>query len=186
MNTPKILALGEAHVTMTAVRDRGEFKLGGTGTVTINWGDRSKSETFNLIPFDKDDKNKKKYRVKHRYSEKSEYTITITGKVQASITYLSCCNMALTALDVSQNPALIELWCQYNDLSELDVSRNTALIALHCGGNNLAALDVSQNTALLLLSCYNNELTALDVSRNAALEQLIFDIREVHSSTCLL
>jgi hypothetical protein len=34
------------------------------------------------------------------------------------------------ALDVSQNTALTELWCENNQLTSLDVSQNTALTGL--------------------------------------------------------
>ena len=95
-------------------------------------------------------------------------TVTITGDV----TYFDCQNNQLTALDVSQNTALENLWCTDNQLTTLDVSKNTALTGLYCYNNPLTALDVSKNTALTVLDCYNNQLTALDVSQNTALTWL--------------
>ena len=87
-------------------------------------------------------------------------------------TYFDCQNNQLTALDVSQNTALENLWCTDNQLTTLDVSKNTALTGLYCYNNPLTALDVSKNTALTVLDCYNNQLTALDVSQNTALTWL--------------
>ncbi len=90
----------------------------------------------------------------------------------AGLTELYCHNNQLTALDVTQNTALIKLYCHNNQLTALDVSQNTALIELYCQYNQLTALNVSQNTALTWLWCWNNQLTALDVSQNTALIKL--------------
>ncbi len=61
-------------------------------------------------------------------------------------------------LDVSQNIALINLYCNNNQLSPLDVSQNTSLTQLNCKINNLNSLDVSQNTALTYLNCGYTDL----------------------------
>ena len=89
-----------------------------------------------------------------------------------ALTYLSCSNNQLTALDLSKNSALIYLYCSNNQLTSLDVSKNTALQELYSSNNQLAALDISKNTALTILSCDNNQLTSLDVSKNTALQTL--------------
>ena len=89
-----------------------------------------------------------------------------------ALTYLSCRDNNLTALDVSNNTALTSLSCYDNQLTALDVSANTALVYLYCYDNQLTALDVSANTALVYLYCHYNQLTALDVSANTALEYL--------------
>ena len=70
----------------------------------------------------------------------------------------------LTALDVSHNTQLTELYCWGNNLSNLDVSHNTQLRKLSCQYNNLSSLDVSHNTQLTKLYCYDNKFTtaALD------------------------
>jgi Leucine-rich repeat (LRR) protein len=54
----------------------------------------------------------------------------------------------LTSLDVSNNAALEELWCQGNQLTSVDVSNNFALVRLDCGGNQLTSLDISNNSDL--------------------------------------
>lgn len=78
----------------------------------------------------------------------------------------------LTALDVTNNPALEILVCCDNRLTELDVTKNPALKVLNCYGNKLTVLDVTNNPALTLLSCAKNQFTELDVTKNVALDSL--------------
>ncbi len=85
---------------------------------------------------------------------------------------LYCYGNQLTALDVTQNTALTRLDCSNNQLTALNVTQNMALTGLNCGGNQLTALNVTQNTALTKLWCYGNQLTALDVTQNTALTHL--------------
>lgn len=80
-----------------------------------------------------------------------------------TLEYLYCHFNQLSTLDISQNPALIELVCSQNQLSAIDISQNTVLTELRCYYNQLTTLDVSQNTALTVLLCEDNQLTTLDV-----------------------
>ncbi|GHU90206.1 hypothetical protein FACS1894202_09630 [Clostridia bacterium] len=92
-----------------------------------------------------------------------------------ALTHLNCSANLLTALDVSKNTALKELYCNTSFtalLTTLDVSKNTALTILDCTNNRLTALDVSKNTALKELYCDYNQLTTLDLSKNTALTTL--------------
>ena len=91
------------------------------------------------------------------------------------LTELYCGENNLSSLDLSQNTQLTKLYCRENNLSSLDLSHNTQLTMLWCGGNNLSNLDVSNNTQLTYLSCYDNKLTALDVSHNTELTDLVCD-----------
>ena len=83
-----------------------------------------------------------------------------------SLKTLWCSSNQLTSLDVSNNPALVNLDCGYNQLTSLDVSNNPALVDLDCFSNQLTSLDVSNNPALESLYCADNQLTSLDVSSN--------------------
>jgi hypothetical protein len=85
---------------------------------------------------------------------------------------LDCTGNALTAIDVSRNPALTDLMCATNQLTSLNVTANTALEDLYCGNNLLTSLDVSHNPALTRLGCNNNQLTTIDLSHNPALTYL--------------
>ena len=85
---------------------------------------------------------------------------------------LHCQDNPLTGLDVSKNAALTWLYCKSCGLTRLDVSNNQALAYLNCGYNQLKSLDVSKNPALKELYCYYNPLTSLDVSNNTVLTEL--------------
>jgi len=60
-------------------------------------------------------------------------TVTIYGKVAA----FNCSKQNLTALDVSNNPALQVLVCSHNSLSVLDLSKNTGLMCLYSHRNQI-------------------------------------------------
>ena len=82
-------------------------------------------------------------------------------------------------MDVSDNIALEELFCSYNQLTSLNFSNNTVLNTLACGGNELTSLNVSNNTALTWLVCHENQLTSLDVSALAAITVLLCNNNEL-------
>jgi len=48
-------------------------------------------------------------------------------------------------------------------LSSIDVSNNTALAEIYCQNNNLISLDISSNHNLTYLWCTNNQLMSLDL-----------------------
>ncbi|RRD69312.1 BACON domain-containing protein, partial [Tannerella forsythia] len=97
-----------------------------------------------------------------------------TMTVYGDITGFDCSNNRanLTALDVSHNTRLKELFGYNNLLTALDVSACTQLERLSCFENRLTALDVSACTRLKELDCPSNELPALDVSACTQLEGL--------------
>ena len=65
---------------------------------------------------------------------------------------------------MSQNTALKNLDCEYNQLTSLDVSSNTELSKLECNDNRLTSLDLTGCSALQYLECDNNQLTELDLT----------------------
>jgi len=155
------------------------FRMAGTGSVTIDWGDKTPAETFVLTPFKEEYRTE--FEFKHDYSYDcsdfsncSSYTIKISGE---NITFLSCSRDEFTwgffkDLDVRSCKTLTRLNCSYNRMTSLDVSKNTSLTYLICGGNQLTNLDVQKNTALTYLNCDFNEITNLDVSKNTSLTNL--------------
>ena len=70
----------------------------------------------------------------------------------------------LTAIDVSNNTQLTQLYCYDNSLNSLDISQNTQLTKLDCSSNQLSSLDISHNTQLTKLYCHGNNFStaALD------------------------
>ena len=153
-----------AQMTMTTHQTRVTLQMGGSGTITINWGDGNK--TLDVIPA------WSQVQYTHEYANSSVRNITVSGN---NITYLVCNDISLSHLDVSGNNALTYLGCWNNQLKSLDISKNTALAALNCVANELTGLDVSKNILLMGLQCYNNQLTQLDVSNNVVLEFLLCD-----------
>lgn len=139
--------------------------IAGTNTVTIDWGDDSPVETFNL--------SATPINYEHNYPDRNDFFhLKITGK---NVSYLDCHSCGLTGLDVSGNMALKELYCQSNitNLRELDVSKNTAITKLICSNNYyLTNLYLNKNTALKELDCHSTGLNNLDVSNCKVLEIL--------------
>ncbi|MCL2137152.1 MAG: hypothetical protein FWH40_06495 [Coriobacteriia bacterium] len=78
----------------------------------------------------------------------------------------------LSALNVSDNPHLLVLNCQYNHLQRLTVDKASELTELRCYSNELGFIDLSQNTELAILIVSINNLTGLDVSNNTSLVDL--------------
>lgn len=149
-----------AKITMVANSETVNIYLSGSGEASINWGDGSKLEAFNM--------STDEYR-NHIYSGTFAHTIRIYGE---NITILYCSGNQLTSLDVSNNTILEVLLCFSNDLTSLDVKNNTALTVLDCMGNSLPSLDISNNKFLTHLNCGANQLTVLDVHNNTALTSL--------------
>jgi hypothetical protein len=78
----------------------------------------------------------------------------------------------LNTIDVTQNPALLDLQMTLNSLNALNISQNPLLSNLTCVQNGLTSLDVTQNTHLKTLDCRNNQLTSLEIGQNDSLEIL--------------
>ncbi len=111
------------------------------------------------------------------WTDFTNYTAgSITMTIYGDIKKFSCFNNGtkLEGLNISQNTALKELTCSYNNLSSLNVSNHTALEVLHCSTNpNLNSLDASGCTALKEFWCFSNpNLSSLDASGCTALEGL--------------
>jgi len=135
-----------------------------SGTITIDWGDGTKTETHTLHPINWNLTSndwplpEDKHVYQHDYRVITEFTITITGK---SFMYFSCSgNPTITNLDISSNETLLYMDCFGCQLTSLDVSNATVLATLRCSYNQLTSLDMSSNCgALYNLQCENNNLT---------------------------
>ena len=78
----------------------------------------------------------------------------------------------LTALVLTWNTALEELYAARNQISTLDISGNLRLTVLCLSENLLTGIDLSSNTSLLELQLFANQLSTLDISANTKLEML--------------
>ena len=160
------------------------FRLAGSGTAMIDWGDGT-IETYTLSAYNVSDwengyleNARQKYNFKYIYPDRYFTTITITGE---DITHLDFYDYPndIKNLDVSNNPNLTYLNCGYKGLTSLDVSKNTKLEYLNCSNTDqyqkfiyMTELNVSKNTKLKVLSCSSHQITSLDVSKNTVLEKL--------------
>lgn len=96
---------------------------------------------------------------------------------------MDCSRNSLTALDLSQNPALVRLYCGYNQLQSLDLSANPNLERLNCNFNRIGSLDLTGHHKLISLYCEMNQMGSLTLTgctslttlycRNNNLDQLL-------------
>jgi hypothetical protein len=80
------------------------------------------------------------------------------------LTFLTCYEIELDELDLTNVPELIGLNVNRNQLAKLDLSHVPKLIWLDCDNNELTELDLSTVPRLTYLSCESNNLTKLDLS----------------------
>ena len=72
-------------------------------------------------------------------------------------------NNKLFRLDLSKNPMLERVCCEYNNLTALVVSNLPKLRVLHCRSNKLASLNLTNNPQLKSLDCRLNQLTYVNL-----------------------
>lgn len=89
-----------------------------------------------------------------------------------NITELQAGDNNLTAVDISQNTELVNIWFYYNDLQSLNISNNLKLERLSLGGNHLTSLDVSMLSNLHTIYIWGNNLSEFDVTDLGLLERL--------------
>ena len=103
------------------------------------------------------------------FSTMDSDTLIIYGNIHS---FECIYNLALSNVDISTAPSLIELRLDATGLTSLDISKNIALTKLNIEGNKLTSLDVSNNTALRELNCTNNQLTKLELNNCNSLTAL--------------
>ena len=70
---------------------------------------------------------------------------------------------ALSELDLSNNPELIELDCKYNNLKKLDLSNNNKIESVDCSQNWIEDINVSNCINLYNLQCSENCLRDINI-----------------------
>ena len=78
-------------------------------------------------------------------------------------------------LDVSHNPALLQLECGSNDLKELNVTHNPKLVHLNYVHCNISTLNQGDKPELYRLDCHRNKLTNVDLSDCPKLNDVYYD-----------
>ncbi len=92
----------------------------------------------------------------------------------------------LTTLDVSANPALVQLDASRNLLDEMDISGNSGLVHLNVSRNEITSLNVFPNTELREVNATRNNLFTV-VANNGFNDTLaVFDLRNNPYLTCIL
>lgn len=79
----------------------------------------------------------------------------------------------LSSLDLSGNPALKYLQCDFNQITSLDVSAQINLESFLCLSNEISVIDVSTLVNLTIFMCSSNQLQVLDVRKNVNLVHLV-------------
>lgn len=111
----------------------------------------------------------------------------------AKLKYLGIGGTNINSIDVSKNPELLYLCCDYIPyLYKLDVSKNTKLEQLYVstrtsGYSRMQSLDVTNNPELRMLFCSGQLFTTLDVSKNTKLTSLFCsnnELNEIDTSNC--
>lgn len=158
----KMLFTQKDEIRMTVVAKEPEsvcvfsFISYGDCLFTIDWGDGQVEEINN--------EKGEEVRAEHTYVEPGEWHIRLRSDETHTITsfHYTCETCTLKALNVTQCPILIDLYCVNQALRHLDVSQNSRLERLVCRGNKLRALNIRKNNRLTQLDCSDNPLRHLD------------------------
>lgn len=147
-----------------------DVALSVAGTVKIDWGDGNLVESEKISAFD-------------------GYTLTvISGVVKGdgavkvygdNIVYFDCSSRVdgaqVLSLDVTNAPALQELYANTNKLASIDLTKNVDLSKVDIQNNQLASIDLSKNVNLTKLTISKNLLSSIDISNNQKLNNLYID-----------
>lgn len=158
----KMLFIQKDEIRMTVVAKESEsicrfsFISYGDCLFTIDWGDRQAEEINN--------EKEEEIHVEHIYTGQGEWNICLKSDETHTITsfHYTCGTCILKALNVTQCPILIDLYCVNQELRCLDICKNLRLERLVCRGNKLRTLNIRKNNRLTQLDCSDNLLRHLD------------------------
>ena len=126
------------------------FTSYGDCQFTIDWGD-GQVEAIN-------NEKGEEIQAEHTYAKLGKWNISLRSNETHTITsfHYTCETYILKALDVTQCPILIDLYCVNQGLKRLNVSKNPRLGRLVCRGNKLKILNIRRNNRLTQLDCSDN------------------------------
>ena len=126
------------------------FTSYGDCQFTIDWGD-GQEEAIN-------NEKGEEIQAEHTYAKLGKWNISLRSNETHTITsfHYTCETCILKALDVTQCPILIDLYCVNQGLKRLNVSKNPRLGRLVCRGNKLKILNIRRNNRLTQLDCSDN------------------------------
>ena len=158
----KVLFEQKDEIRMTVTAKESESVCGfsfisyGDCLFTIDWGDGQVEEINN--------EKGEEIHAEHTYVKKGEWHICLKSDETHTLTSFNyiCETCTLKALDVSQCPILIDLYCVNQELKSLNVSKNSRLQRLVCRGNKLEILNIRKNNRITQLDCSDNPLNYLN------------------------
>lgn len=158
----KLLFEQKDEIRMTVTAKESESVCGfsfisyGDCLFTIDWGDGQVEEIIN--------EKGEEIHAEHTYVKKGEWHICLKSDETHTLTsfHYTCEACTLKALNVTQCPVLIDLYCVNQKLKSLNVSKNPRLQRLVCRGNKLETLNIRKNNRLIQLDCSDNPLNYLN------------------------
>ena len=158
----KILFAQKDEIRMTVIGKEPEFACSFSFVsyddcmFTIDWGDGQVEEISN--------ETGEKIQAEHTYAKQGEWNICLRSDETHTLTsfHYTCGICTLKALDVTQCPILIDLYCINQELRHLDVFLSPRLERLVCRGNKLRTLSIRKNNRLTQLDCSDNPLRHLN------------------------
>lgn len=158
----KLLFEQKDEIRMTVTAKESESVCGfsfisyGDCLFTIDWDDGQVEEINN--------EKGEEIHAEHTYVKKGEWHICLKSDETHTLTsfHYTCEACTLKALNVTQCPVLIDLYCVNQKLKSLNVSKNPRLQRLVCRGNKLETLNIRKNNRLIQLDCSDNPLNYLN------------------------
>ena len=158
----KVLFEQKDEIRMTVTAKESESVCGfsfisyGDCLFMIDWGDGQVEEINN--------EKGEEIHAEHTYVKKGEWRICLRSDETHTITsfHYTCEACTLKALNVTQCPILIDLYCVNQELKHLNISKNPRLERLVCRGNKLETLNIRKNNRLTQLDCSDNPLNYLN------------------------
>ena len=152
----KVLFEQKDKVAMTVVTNEIDsictfsFTSYGDCVFTIDWGDGYVEKISN--------EGGGEIHLTHSYEKAGEWRIQLKSDETHTLTALhyTCETCVLKALDVTQCPILLDLYCVNQSLRYLNVASNPRLERLVCRGNRLRTLNIRKNYRLTQLDCSDN------------------------------
>ena len=158
----KVLFEQKDEIRMTVTAKESESVCGfsfisyGDCLFTIDWGDGQVEKINN--------EKGEEIHAEHTYVKRGEWHICLKSDETHTLTsfHYTCEACTLKALNVTQCPVLIDLYCVNQKLKSLNVSKNPRLQRLVCRGNKLETLNIRKNNRLIQLDCSDNPLNYLN------------------------
>ena len=152
----KVLFEQKDKVAMTVVTNEIDsictfsFTSYGDCVFTIDWGDGDVEKISN--------EEGGEIHLTHSYEKAGKWHVQFKSDETHTLTALhyTCETCVLKALDVTQCPILLDLYCVNQSLRYLNVASNPRLERLVCRGNRLRTLNIRKNYRLTRLDCSDN------------------------------